>query len=130
MVTDTEHGRSKTTILVVDDDSAVRDSLKFLLELEGFQVRIYRNGEELLNDNNTPRDACLVIDQVMPGRPGLEIIDAIRLRGGREPAVLVVSEPSLMVRRGAARRGVTVVEKPFLEHTLIDVIRSAIARPS
>jgi FixJ family two-component response regulator len=66
----------------------------------------------------------------MPGRPGLEIIDAIRLRGGREPAVLVVSEPSLMVRRGAARRGVTVVEKPFLEHTLIDVIRSAIARPS
>jgi two-component system, LuxR family, response regulator FixJ len=121
------HSRAKTTILVIDDDVAVRDSLKFMLELEGFRVRLYAGGEELMKERDIPDHVCLVVDQVMPGMSGLETIDAIRRRGGYHPAVLVISNPNLKVRHGAAARGVPVVEKPFLDHTLIDAIANAVA---
>jgi FixJ family two-component response regulator len=123
----TEPGRPKPTVLVVDDDRAVRNSLKFLLELEGFPVRLYAGGEELLKEENLPKDGCLVIDQVMPGMSGLEIVDEIRQRGGRNPAVLIVSSPNVKVRKGAETRGIAVVEKPFLEHALVDAIHHATA---
>jgi CheY-like chemotaxis protein len=55
-----------TMVLVVVDDPAVRNSLKFSLELEGFAVRLYANGRELLDDPHLPTYGCLVIDQVMP----------------------------------------------------------------
>jgi two-component system, LuxR family, response regulator FixJ len=116
----------KTTVLVVDDDLAVRESLKFSLELEGFQVRVYGNGQDLLNDSDIPKDGCLVIDQVMPGMSGLEIVDALRRRGDLNPAILMASHPNQMVRDGAVTRGIAVVEKPFFGHALLDAIYDAI----
>jgi two-component system, LuxR family, response regulator FixJ len=55
---------------VVDDDPAVRNSLKFSLEIDGFAVGAYASAEELLNDSNIDRFRCLVIDQNMPGMNG------------------------------------------------------------
>jgi FixJ family two-component response regulator len=123
-----EQDRRTTTVLVVDDDRAVRDSLKFSLELEGFRVRVYADGQELLKDSDLPPDTCLVIDQVMPSMSGLEIVDAIRRRGDLRPAILMVSHPNLMVRTGAAARGIAVVEKPFFGPALLDAIHNAITR--
>jgi hypothetical protein len=48
----------KNVMLVVDDDSAVRNSLKFILEVEGFQVRVYSSVEELLNEASVPDLPC------------------------------------------------------------------------
>ena len=97
MVRQTDQDRSKTTVLVVDDDAAVRDSLKFLLELEGFRVRVYADGKALLAEADIHGDEYLVVDQVMPGISGLETIDALRCRGGLSPVVLVISDPTLRV---------------------------------
>jgi two-component system, LuxR family, response regulator FixJ len=130
MIPQTEPERSKTTVLVVDDDAAVRDSLKFLLELEGFGVRAYADGKELLKEAVIDGNECLVVDQVMPGLSGLETIDALRRQGGINPVVLVISDPNLKVLKAAAARGITVLEKPFYEHALIDAIHNAIAGPS
>ena len=127
MVKRDAHNRAKTTVLVVDDDPAVRDSLKFMLELEGFRVRLYAGGEELMKERDIPDHVCLVVDQVMPGMSRLETIDAVRHRGCYHPAVLVVSSPNLKVRHSAKERGIAVVEKPFLEYTLIDAIANAVA---
>jgi two-component system, LuxR family, response regulator FixJ len=80
------------TVLVVDDDSAVRHSLQFSLELEGFAVRLYADGRELLDDPHLPACGCLVVDQVMPGMSGLDVVDALRLRGSSNPAVLITSD--------------------------------------
>jgi FixJ family two-component response regulator len=49
-------------ILVIDDDHAVRNSLKFTLEVEGFKVRAYSDPRELLNEGSLPPFSCLVID--------------------------------------------------------------------
>jgi len=61
----------KHIMLVVDDDAAVRSSLKFILEVEGFYVRVYASAEELLKEESLPDPGCLVVDYHMPGMNGL-----------------------------------------------------------
>jgi two-component system response regulator FixJ len=114
------------TVLVVDDDSAVRHSLQFSLELEGFAVRLYADGRELLDDPHLPACGCLVIDQVMPGMSGLDVVDALRLRGTSNPAVLITSDANRKVRQRATAAGVAVIEKPFFENALVDAIRASL----
>jgi two-component system response regulator FixJ len=120
--------RPTATILIVDDDVAVRDSLKFSLELEGFTVRLYADGRELLSEPNFPDDGCLVIDEFMPGLSGLETVDALRRRGKSIPVILVTSHPSSAIRHGATARGVVIIEKPFFGHALVDSIHDVMAR--
>jgi len=127
MLDSAKHGHPKPTVFVVDDDRAVRNSLKFLLELEGYPVRLYADGEEFLEERDLPTDGCVIIDQVMPGLSGLETVDEMRHRGTHNPAVLMISSPSSKVRKDAQARGIPVVEKPFFEQTLVDAISHAMA---
>jgi FixJ family two-component response regulator len=121
-----KNAQPPTTVLVVDDDSAVRNSLKFSLELEGFAVRLYVDGRELLDDPHLPACGCLVLDQVMPGMTGLEVVDALRHRGISNPAVLITSNASRQIRQRAAAAGVAVIEKPFFGNALVDAIRDSL----
>ena len=114
-------------VIVVDGDLAVRNSLKFSLEVEGFAVRVYPGGTELLNDTELPRGGCLVIDQNMPGMNGLDLVGQLRARDVAVPAILITSYPTLPLRERAAKAGVTIVEKPFLETALVDRIRHLIS---
>ena len=123
MVTSKTITRPPPTVLVVDDDPAVRNSLKFSLGLEGFAVRLYADGRQLLNDPHLPPDGCLIVDQVMPGMAGLDVVDAIRNRGMTNPAILIISNPSPKVLDRAAMTGVAVVQKPFFGTELVDAIR-------
>jgi len=122
-----ENGRPHPTVLVVDDDPAVRNSLKFSLELEGFAVRLYADGRQLLDDPQLPPDGCLIVDQVMPGMSGLDVVDAIRRRGMTYPAVLTISNASPKLRDRAAMAGVAVIEKPFFGNELVDAILDSLA---
>jgi two-component system response regulator FixJ len=115
-------------VMVVDDDLAVRNSLKFSLEVEGFAVRVYAGGTELLNDTELSRGGCLVIDQNMPGMKGLDLVAQLRARDVAVPAILITSYPTVAVRERAAKAGVAIVEKPFLETALIDRIRDLFSR--
>jgi FixJ family two-component response regulator len=116
------------TVLVIDDDPAVRNSLKFSLELEGFAVRLYADGRALLDDGDLPAHGCLVVDQVMPGMPGLAVVDALRDRGVSMPAVLITSGASRTLRKQAAQAGIVIVEKPFFSNGLVDAIRDLLAQ--
>lgn len=62
--------RESPIVAVVDDDPAVCNSLKFSLELEGFQVRTYVSGAALLRSGDLDDCDCFVIDQKMPGLSG------------------------------------------------------------
>jgi FixJ family two-component response regulator len=63
----------------------------------------------------------------MPEMSGLNLLAALRQRGDQTPAILVSAHATATLRDEAARNGVTVVEKPFMENTLIDRIRAVIA---
>lgn len=114
-------------VVVVDDDPAVCSSLKFSLELEGFKVRTYTDGNELLRANIGACN-CFVIDQKMPSMSGLELISKLRDRHILTPAILIISQPSVGLGARAAKAKVPIVEKPFLGDTLLDRIREACER--
>lgn len=112
-------------IAVVDDDAAVCSSLKFSLELEGFAVRIYGSGTELLATDMLAACSCFVIDQRMPAMSGMELIARLRARKIFAPAILIVSQPDATLRQRAALVGIPIVEKPLFGNTLVETIRDA-----
>jgi len=115
-------------VIVVDDDPAVCGSLKFALELEGFAVRTFANGAELLRNNAFGARKCFVVDQKMPGMTGMELIAKLREQSILTPAILIISQPSAALSARAATAGVPIVEKPLLGNTLVDRIREACGR--
>jgi two-component system, LuxR family, response regulator FixJ len=116
-------------VIVVDDDVAVRNSLKFSLEVEGFAVRIYAGASELLREAELPHGgSCLVVDQNMPGMNGLDLVAHLRARAIAVPAILMTGSPTKALSERASKAGVAIVEKPFLGTILVDRIRDLFSR--
>ncbi len=116
-------------VIVVDDDAAVRNSLKFSLEIEGFSVRAYSDGAALLQAGELPPCACFVIDQKLPGMTGLEVIAKLRDRRIGAPAILITTQPDAALARRAGKAGVPIVEKPLLGNALVESIRAIVEQP-
>jgi two-component system, LuxR family, response regulator FixJ len=115
------------TVLIVDDDAAVRSSLKFALEVEGLSVRLYDGPSALLADENLPSCGCLVVDYLMPGMDGLQLVAALRARNVLLPAILITVRANKQLLRFAAKSGFScVLEKPLSDGALIESIRSAL----
>jgi two-component system, LuxR family, response regulator FixJ len=110
------------TILLVDDDLALRSSLEFILGIEGYKVRAYGRGRDLLDDLDLPERGCLVIDQRLPDIEGLKVIDALRARSVELPAILVTTNPTRALRKRADAANVTIVEKPLITGALFQRI--------
>jgi len=113
-------------VIVVDDDPAVRNSLQFSLEIEGYTVRCYASAAELLCLTELPCCHCLVVDQRLPGMNGLDLIAALRARQLAVPAILITSQPSAVLSERAARTHVPIVEKPLLGNSLLDKIHAMV----
>lgn len=115
------------TVLVVEDDAAVRNALQFALELEGFRVVLYDSGASLLADA-LPTHGCLVIDYHMPGMNGLDLIERLRARQVALPAIVISGRVDATLRRRATQLGVVrVLEKPLSDAALVDSIRGSLA---
>jgi two-component system response regulator FixJ len=117
------------TIAVVDDDAAVRHALKFALEFEGLEVRVYDSAGALLADPDMGRHGCLVIDYRMPAIDGLELVEALHDRGVMVPVIMITGRANKGMRERAIRAGIAaVLEKPLFDGALGDAIRSALAK--
>jgi FixJ family two-component response regulator len=120
-------------IAVIDDDEAVRVSLKFMLEIEGFVAHTFSTPGEFLDTKDAGSYLCVIADQVMPEMTGLALIGELRRRGNNAPAILIVSNPTPAVRGLATDAGVLIIEKPLLENTLgetlHDILTDATAAP-
>lgn len=127
MVAQGELAKARPVVLVIDNDPAVRNSLKFALEIEGFVVRLYPTGAELLDETDMPQSGCLVTDYHLPGMNGLDLLARLRERNVRLPAILITTHPSATIRDRAAFVGVRLIEKPLLSDTLFQGIRAALS---
>lgn len=109
---------------IIDDDDAVRDSTRALLESYGYEVRDYPSAEEFLLGTRADPD-CLLVDQHMPGMTGLDLLEHLRAKGVNTPALMMTgrSDPSLEPR--AARIGVKLLHKPVPEDQLVLWIEQA-----
>lgn len=120
--------QKRDRICIVDDDEAVADSLKALLETFGFAVRSYGSGVDFLADDPVHKAGCLVIDQQMPGMSGLDVIDQLQREGIRLPIILISGRLDPNTRERAASLGVTkIVDKPFAAASLVSVIKATLS---
>lgn len=115
-----ENGSS--SVAVVDDDAAVLESLRFLLELAGFQVATYSSAIDYLERSDiSPR--CIILDHHMPKMTGLELTARLRADGNQVPILLITSFPSPAIVARAAEIGIArVLDKPPTEDDLINFV--------
>lgn len=116
----TEADRRK--VAIVDDDDAVRESLRFLLEVQGHLVATFASAAEFLNAE-LQHFACLILDHHMPDMTGLELATRLRADGARIPILLTTGSPSPAIVARAAELGIErVLEKPPGDQDLLDFI--------
>ncbi len=121
--------RAPVVILVVDDDTAVLNSLGFMLETEGFEVRAFSDIGELLRADSIHDANCLVVDYLMPAMNGFDVLCSLRKRQITAPAILITAHSDrTLVGRAAAAGFARVVEKPHLDDELVRAIRELTAQ--
>jgi FixJ family two-component response regulator len=112
-------------VAIVDDDPAVLDSLKFLLEVAGHRVATYASAEAYLDEHEAGRQpACLILDHHMPHMTGLELATRLHGEGARIPVLLVTGSPSAAIVSRAAQLGIAVLEKPPAERDLLEFVEA------
>ena len=117
-------------VLVVDDERAVRDSLRRALELEGYDVELAADGEEALerlNQNGEP-DA-VVLDILMPRMDGLEVCRRLRREGHSLPVLMLTARDEVENRVAGLDAGADdYVTKPFALEELLARLRALLRR--
>ena len=109
-----------STIHVVDDDDAVRDSLRVLLESYGLRVEDFRSVADYLTVPRATGDACLLLDIHMPGAAGTELLAVLRARGNDIPVVVVTGRVDDAIHQAARAAGaIAVLQKPVGEAVLM-----------
>lgn len=118
---------AKTVIHVIDDDAAMRDSLAFLLDVNGFQPEVFESANTFLGKalNNAP--ACVVSDIRMPGMNGIELVRKLRSERIPCPVILITGHGDVALAVEAMKAGaIDFIEKPFDDDVLLGAIRSAL----
>ena len=115
-------------VLVVDDDLAVRDSLKFALQLEGLEVHACSGGADLLIHRSLSHAQCIILDYHMPAMDGFEVLTRLKASHCHVPVILITCHSTKLLRQRATSAGVLhVIEKPLMDSTLIDSIQEVLS---
>jgi two-component system, LuxR family, response regulator FixJ len=116
------------TVFVVDDDQAMRDSLRFLVASVDLGVECYASAEDFLDSYRPTHPGCIVLDVRMPGLSGLELLDRLEEDRFRPPVVLITGHGDIPMAVRALKAGAfDFIEKPFGDQVLLERIQQALA---
>ena len=120
---------SPPTVFVVDDDDAVRDSLKLLVKSVGLPVITFATAQGFLGAYRPEQPGCLILDIRMPGMSGLELQQQLNLRGAVIPVVFISGHGDIPMAVEAMQHGAfDFLQKPFRDQDLIDRIQKAMEK--
>ena len=121
------HTEPRPTVLVVDDDTAVRLTLGAMIEHQGFATRLAASGDEGVAEYDRHRDeiAAVVLDVRMPGKDGPHTLAELRERDPDLPCVFVTGYAGAYGTDDLAGRGAVVLAKPVAADDLGRAIRAA-----
>ncbi|MFB9262369.1 response regulator FixJ [Bradyrhizobium erythrophlei] len=118
---------ARRTILVIDDDPAMRDSLAFLLDVNGFAVKTHETATDFLSHFTNGGVDCIVSDIRMPGMSGLELVRKLKADAVACPIILMTGHGDVALAVEAMKAGaVDFIEKPFEDEVLLRAIRGAL----
>jgi FixJ family two-component response regulator len=118
------------TVVGVDDDFRVRESMQSLVESAGYTALMFSSGEEFLQSGALPGTICLVTDVRMPGIDGIELQCRIRLERPQLPVIFISAHYDDATRRRALDGGaVAFLYKPFDAAELLGTIKTALNNP-
>jgi two-component system, OmpR family, response regulator MprA len=116
-------------ILVVDDERAVRESLRRALALEGYEVDLAADGEEALENVRRAEPDALILDVLMPGVDGLEVSRRLRRSGSKVPILMLTARDAVENRVAGLDAGADdYVTKPFALEELLARVRALLRR--
>ena len=121
--------RRTGSILVIDDEEIMREILETLLSREGYSVRLASNGTEGLDlARSLPFDA-VIVDMMMPGIDGLQVLEELHKQDEELPVVMITAFASMENAISAMKKGAfDYITKPFKNDEVIVVLRNAIER--
>lgn len=121
--------QQEATVFVVDDDPAIRKSLRWLIESVGLKVQTHELASEFLESYSPDHPGCLVLDVRIPGMSGLELQEKLRERGYDIPVIIVSGYGDVPMAVRAMKAGaVDFLEKPVSDQVLLDYIQKGIER--
>ena len=121
----------EAVVAVIDDDPAVRASLKDLFESVGLAVKLYASGSAFLEDRFPDATSCLVLDVRLPETSGIKIQEKLSRLGVYVPIVFVTGYGDVATAVGAMKAGaVDFLTKPFQSQDLLDAVFAALERDS
>jgi two-component system, LuxR family, response regulator FixJ len=117
------------TVVVIDDDDAVRRSLKLLLNSVDLPVALFASAQEFLLSYTVDQPGCLVVDVRMPGMSGLELQQQLNLRGAMIPVIFITGHGDISMAVEAMQHGAfDFLSKPFRDQDLLDRIQRALEK--
>ena len=117
------------TVFVIDDDDAVRSSLRMLLKSVGLPVQVCASAQQFLPGYDPRLPGCLVLDVRMPSMSGLELQQQLNMRGAAIPVVFITGHGDIPMVVEAMQHGAfDFLQKPFRDQDLIDRVQRALER--
>jgi len=129
LASDSAPAGSQASILVIDDEAAIRESLEVLLKLEGYSTRMAADGVEGLRTLDQENFDLMLLDLALPGQSGLELLPQIKERHPELPVIMITAYGTVDNVVEAIRAGAeNFIQKPWDNEKLLADIRSAVAR--
>lgn len=120
---------NEPVVHVIDDDTAARESLEFLLDCAGMRVKGYESADSFLAALPRIEPGCIVTDVRMPGMSGVELVARLKALGIADPVIVITGHADVPMAINAMKQGVAdFIEKPFGDDVILEAIRSALSR--
>jgi two-component system response regulator FixJ len=116
-------------VFIVDDDQAVRNSLRMLFKTVNLEAVTFESGDAFLHDYDADWQGCIVLDIRMPGTSGLEVQKILQERGNMLPVIFITGHGDVPMAVEAMQHGAfDFVQKPFREQELVDRVTQALSQ--
>ena len=116
-------------VFIVDDDEAVRSSLRFVFKSVGLAATPFASAQAFLEAYDANQPGCLVLDVRMPGMSGLALQEQLNLKGAMIPVIFISGHGDIPMAVEAIQHGAfDFLQKPFRDQDLIDRVQRALAK--